>query len=221
MRILSWVVLLIALTGVCAGRLSAQGGSPEKPPDKEAAPSTEKLGGWLGISRPEFNSRMVAMGEKLFPAFQEILDSDGKGFNKYAVWKVFYLLSRMECDRSRFVDEAVKRLGSKDESHRRGAAVFLETTGSEREAGPLAILLLDEERGVRHAASRAIVAIGGQREVVTFDLVIQNASRYEQNGSPILNWYDVEVFERGRDELKARLQKEEKDKPKAPPPEKK
>ncbi len=119
------------------------------------------------------------------------------------------------------MDHALRRLSSKNGELRQAAVGFLGAAGTQREAAVVTAMLLDSDSTVRLAATRALAKIGGEREVVVFDLMLKNANRYEEDGKLILSNLDIEDFEKSRDEIKARLRQQEKGKPHAPPPEKK
>lgn len=164
--------------------------------------------------------QLVALGARLLPAFEEILNDPTIPENEQRT--VLAFLIEIECDRTRFLGHAVQRLDSKSGDLRRTAVAFIGEAGSQRDASLVTVLLLDRDTTVRLEAARTLAKIGGEREVVVFELILKNANRYEEDGKLILNNFDIEDFEKYRDELKARLKKqaEEKAKP-APLPEKK
>jgi hypothetical protein len=163
---------------------------------------------------------LVAMGEELYPAFQEILDHE-EDYRQGCSWCIFGLLCRMKGDRTRFLNNALALLADKDWRTRESALEFIGSAGSEKEAAPVAVLMLDEHYRVRRAAARVLSQIGGKRELVVFDLIFKNAKVYEKDGKLLLDNFDIEFYEQDRDNLKARLKKQEEEKAKAKPPEKK
>ena len=197
-------------------------GQPKPKDDQNAKPSKENVSGWIMTDGPEAEEeleKLAAMGERLFPAFEAILDDPE--YARSGAWRVFVVLRMMKCDRSRFLDRAVARLGddSKESWVRDRAIEFLGSAGGEAEAAPLALMLLS--KGERYSAAEALAAIGGKGQVAVFDLIIKNATRYEEDGKLILNNFDIEHFEKCRDQLKARLAKQEKEKAEKKPAEKK
>jgi HEAT repeat protein len=75
----------------------------------------------------------------------------------------------MKCDTRRFALLGTKRLSDDDEGVRRLAAALLEKIGTERDTPPLIALLSDEEVTVQHQAAKALVAIGGTRDLIAMD----------------------------------------------------
>lgn len=162
-----------------------------------------------GIREDGDLDRVLAVGDRLFPAFEEILNRRYVA-ERYQV-SVLELAGDMKGDPSRFLPHAVRRLSSESGNLRRAAVGFLGNAGTEREAALVTLMLLDKDSTVQHAAATALARIGGEREVAVFDLILHNARRYEEDGFLILDQHMIEVYEKHRDELKARLVKEKKD----------
>lgn len=152
----------------------------------------------------------VALGARLYPAFEEMLNGPTSSESDQA--KVLGFAGVMKGDRSRFMPHAVRRLSNESGEVRRAAVTFLGCAGSEREAALVTVMLLDKDSTVQYAAADALVKIGGEREVAVFDLILHNARRYEDDGFLILGSQMIEVYEQCRDELKAKLKKQEEGK---------
>lgn len=213
MRCLTAFLFVLLAFGVADTVVAAE------PPDRKPLPVAE-VAERIHSSEPLLIAELAAMGDRLFPAFHEILENPKK-YRKKSAEAVFYVLSNMKGDRSQFLDHAIASLGDDDDLTRKFVVYFIESAGTEKEAGPLTLLLLDESSGIRLATARALAKIGGKREVATFDLIIKNATRYEYDGKLILSNFDIEDFEKCRDELKARLKKQDEEKAKKAPPSKK
>lgn len=189
-----------------------------KPPTPVDELPTSEVANILQSSEPSRQfDEIVKLGAVMFPKFETILDSPA--YHTRAKYMTFKALSKMECDTSPFHDRAVAALGDGDSGVRRCAVEFLAKSGGQAECGPLTVLLLDDSTETRYAAAKALAAIGGKREVATFDLILANAPRYmTAEGKPMLTEHNLKHLERCRDALKERLKKQdEKAKEKAEP----
>ena len=203
-----WAVLatLVLVYGPVSGQ--------EKEPPAKKPLTVEEV---IPVLRSEGSTalqRAADRGEELFPAFEVILDDPAKGHR--AVGRVFIILGMMKVDRSRFLEPTLRRMADPTGSIRCDAVEFLACVGSEKDTGPVAILLLDESVEVRVAAAETLAKIGSKRDVQVFDMILANADNYiTKDGKPLLPKFDREKYEQRRDELKARLKKQEKEKPAA------
>ncbi len=140
--------------------------------------------------------QLIRTGEKAFPAYETIL-SDAKS-SEEEVCGVLGALCDVKADRRRFIKPAVSRLTATDSSVRWCAVALLQRIGSVAEASPMIALLSDEDIVVVHFAAKALVAIGGQNELVAMDVWLRGVSHRD----------DAQLrqhVKKCRDELKRRL----------------
>lgn len=218
LRVSLFQITLVGLLLVaCDCPLAAQPPPEKKPPSQ---PTKDQVIKWLHMDARPHESEIVSLGTSIFPLLDEILDDPAT--HSDTVVNVFFFLTFVESDRSIFLERALPFLRDENGDTRRLIVGFLKNAGGTKEAGPLTLLLLDDDSTVRLAAARAIAKIGGKAEVATFDLILSNANRYEEKGKPILRDFDIDDYKKCRDELKARLKKQDEEKAKkaTPPPKK-
>ena len=141
-----WLAFLLGCGGMLLFPPAIRADEPPVPPKPKAdmkTPSVDEVAIWIMAEGPfatEELEKVAAMGERLFPAFEKILDDPE--YARGHAWRVFHVLRMMKCDRSRFLDRAVARLSDKDFSIRDTAIKFLQSAGGESEAAPLALMPL-------------------------------------------------------------------------------
>ena len=133
--------------------------------DPEKAPKIRRE--LLYIDSEEGVPLIIRLGDKTFPELEEILN-DPKA-RPVEIYRAFYFISKIDADRSRFLEHAVRRTSDPTDQIRSTAARLLGKIGTIAEASPLVALLSDKDEVVVNAAATSLAAIGGPRELVALD----------------------------------------------------
>jgi hypothetical protein len=112
-------------------------------------------------------SKIVALGERVYPAFEAIL-SDPAVTTSEAL-RVFEQLAYMAGDRSRFAPYVVRRLAAY-RPRLSSLIQLLGDIGSRRDTAPLVALLYDSNPIVVQDALEALGKLGGEREAAAIDI---------------------------------------------------
>ena len=148
--------------------------------------------------------RQLELGTKAFPSYEKLLADPKTSTNQVA--RIFSVLREVPGDRSRFVETAVKSLTSPAPYLRDSAVRLLGAIGSRRDTAPIVASLYDNEIVVISAAAETLVELGGQRELVAFDVWLR-AAKARGVGKPL-----IDMLRKHRDALEFRLKLEEKNK---------
>jgi len=158
-----------------------------------------------GAEFEQFNT-LVAMGEKVFPAFETIL-ADEKT-DPLSIARILTVLRSMEGDRKRFVEPSVVRLADRKPTVRWSAVMLLAQIGGPSDIAPIVALLADDDPTVVFQAAVALKSIGNYRTVSAMDVWLNSGNRRDVKQL-------IQHVAKCRDELKQRLDKE-KEKAKKP-----
>jgi hypothetical protein len=165
---------------------------PIRQPSRLEARLRERLkpdeGGWF--------ERLVAAGGDTPAAFDVYADFLADGDDEHLVIATLIALRVIDKDRSRFLPAALGLLNHPRPMVRFDAVQLVGAIGSARDAAPVAVLLSDENWDVMNAAARTLAKIGGDREVVAFDVWLRTTRRRKE---------DIAHVVKCRDELRARL----------------
>lgn len=157
-----------------------------------------------GINRIAF-ARAGGFSPAAFPLYARILDDPKE--DSYIVEQTLWVLSKVNADRSRFLERAVAKLADAHPGVRLTAVELLAQIGSEQDAAPVVALLADEKWEVPFAAAKALAAIGDRRTLAAMDVWLNsglhraNVAEYEAQRKHVAKC---------RDELKQRLEKAKK-----------
>lgn len=186
--------------------------SPKSPPshardDSTPAPTVEYVRKILDSDAEtqwRLKYRLLELGTKAFPSYEKLLADPKTSTNQVA--RIFSVLREVPGDRSRFVETAVKSLTSPAPYLRDSAVRLLGAIGSRRDTAPIVASLYDNEIVVISAAAETLVELGGQRELVAFDVWLR-AAKARGIGKPL-----IDMLRKHRDALEFRLKLEEKNK---------
>jgi hypothetical protein len=148
---------------------------------------------------------LIAMGEKVFPAYEAILAAPE---NSREVQHIFFTLRQTKGDRRRFVEPALRALTHSNIHVREQAALLLGEIGTNTEASPLVALLSDKDSFVAKAAGKSLAAIGGPREVLAMDVWLRGVPA-EKPGKQVVDLDNEKPIEAPRrsDDTDERLRK--------------
>lgn len=206
----------VLLYAICVMSLTSSLASEPVPaiPQKSTVVQVKKL--LYGHEFKQQYATLVEMGEIAFPAFEAILTNPD--VDPEEIQRIFVVLKSVKCDRSRFVEKAVERLGDSNARVRGSSVELLACIGSERDSQLLHILLSDGVTSIGYRAATTLATIGGNRDLTAFNvwLIISDHKRFTP-GKQASHDSLREHVAKCRDELKARLDKEKTQKSKPKP----
>ena len=149
----------------------------------------------------KLNANLIVLDEHaaiMMPIYLELLESDETPRNTKACI-LAEVRRQNQIDRSSFILVCHDLLRSKNI---RGAMQLLAQIGTEYDTAPLHILLMDEADIIRIEACETIGKIGGKKDVIAIDLWLRSGQWHDDK-------YHKERVQKMRDELAAKLKKED------------
>jgi len=166
-----------------------------------------------GIDRKEL-TKVGGLSPAAFPLYARILDNPKEDPNIVA--GILWCVKEIKADRSQFLDRAVTRLADVDNSVRRTALSLLAQIGSARDEAPIVALLSDKEWTNAIAAAKTLAAIGDRRALAAMDVWLATSTPHGDRNARFDVTFRQDIA-KYRDQLKARLEKEKKEKKDNPP----
>jgi hypothetical protein len=151
-------------------------------------------------------------GEKIVPYVAYIL-ADNESKDRVVERAMIFArenLTKYDC--KSLLEPTLEHLRHHDWQVRAEALMLLEKIGSKEDCAPVAVLLYAEDKHNRIGAAYTLAKLGGKRELLALDLWLKDSTRLKDEA--------FEEVKKSRDELRTRVEDEEK-KLKAKPPEKK
>lgn len=161
------------------------------------------------VDRKEL-AREGGLSPAAFPLYARILDNPKE--DPYIVGRVLWFLTEIKADRSQFLDRAVAKLADPDSGVRRSALNLLGVIGTARDEAPVVALLSDQEWTVAIAAAKTLAAIRDRRALAAIDVWLATSTPLKDHNERFNETFRQDIA-KYRDQLKARLEKEEKEKP--------
>jgi|GEM_PF-5073635 len=149
---------------------------------------------------------LVRHGEKLFPIYHRILNA--KDVTRWDLCGVFDTLKHIKGDRSSFIEPALAALAHPHVSPRRAAMELLTKIGSVKDTVPIVALLSDKEYTIAIAAAKALSEMGDRRSLAAMNVWLNSSSDRKPDEEKLQAEVRKYVIQY-RDDLKARLAKEE------------
>lgn len=168
----------------------------------EDSPTVDEVTELLRENEDNFSAghqKLEKLGEKAFPAYVKILDRGGPFPSDIS--NIFYVLTQVKADRSRFLEYAINGLAHKNVSVRYNAVQLLAQIGCAKDTAPVVALLSDKQWEIPFAAAKTLAAIGDRRTVDAFDVWLQTDGIQREDRQLL------EHVKKCREELKARLDK--------------
>ena len=161
--------------------------------------------------RPRLNSDAVQDRVELtlfniqaFPNYLEILKD--KNVTAKEQERILLLLTPIKADRKAFVRPTVELLSNKESKVRLAALKLLAEIGEPKNCAPVLVFLGVKDQATITQAAKTLAAIGNDKTVIAMNVYLANGNYNKGDKTE-------EIVRKYRDQLKARLQKENEPQP--------